>query len=94
MANDEGRGVLFVNNKKEKDTHPDYTGKVTIGGVEKRLAAWKKEGRERGTKFLSIQISDFRDGPSTGQGNTGSTAPNIPRDTPAPVNAGSDGMPF
>ncbi len=46
----EGQGVLFKNNKKEKDSQPDYTGTVTVGGEQKRLAAWLKISG-KGTKY-------------------------------------------
>jgi len=55
----EGQGSLFKNDKKTEDNQPDYTGKVMIGGEEKRMAAWvkKPEGKKA---FLSISISDFQ----------------------------------
>lgn len=55
----EGQGSLFKNEKKEKESQPDYTGKVMIGGVEKRLAGWKKQTKNGGT-FLSLQVSEFQ----------------------------------
>jgi len=27
-------GAIFVNDRKEKDTHPDRSGSATIGGVQ------------------------------------------------------------
>ena len=52
-----GSGSLFQNQYKNKDTHPDYTGKILISrdykaGDEIKLAAWKREST-RGT-FLSL----------------------------------------
>jgi uncharacterized protein (DUF736 family) len=55
-------GVLFVNDRKEKDNQPDYTGNIVIGGVKKRLAGWKKTSKsDPSMTFLSISVSDFQD---------------------------------
>ena len=35
-------GVLFPNSRKQKDTHPDYTGRGNYGGVEFEISAWKR----------------------------------------------------
>ena len=55
-------GVLFVNDRKEKDSQPDYTGNIVMGGVKKRLAGWKKTSKsDPSMTFLSISVSDFQD---------------------------------
>jgi hypothetical protein len=46
-------GVLFRNDRKEKDTHPDYTGNATIDGVDYWISAWLKDGKSGG-KFFSF----------------------------------------
>jgi hypothetical protein len=51
-------GVLFKNDKKETDKHPDYTGKVNVAGKELRLAAWLRDGRKG--KFMSLKVSEFQ----------------------------------
>ena len=50
-------GVLFKNDKEGNEKRPDYTGKVQVEGTEYRLAAWIKEGRTSGQKFLSLKLS-------------------------------------
>ncbi len=47
------RGVLFPNDRKEKDTHPDFKGSCEINGVEYWLSAWKETGNK---PRLSISI--------------------------------------
>jgi hypothetical protein len=46
-------GSLFVNSKKEKDTHPDRNGTALIGGVEYWVSGWIKETKS-GDKWLSL----------------------------------------
>lgn len=48
----ENRGVLFKNDRKETDNHPDYTGRIDIDGKEYFLSAWIKEGKKG--KFMSL----------------------------------------
>lgn len=47
-------GTLFRNEKKEKDTHPNMTGKAMIGGVMYYVSAWTKEGGKG--KFQSLSF--------------------------------------
>jgi len=55
-------GALFINDRKEKDNQPDYTGNVVINGEKKRLAGWKKTVKSDPSKtFLSLAISDYQE---------------------------------
>ena len=49
-------GSLFKNNRKEKETHPDYTGNCMVNGKEMRMSAWLKEGKAG--KFFSFSFSE------------------------------------
>ena len=37
------RGQIWKNDKKEKDTHPDFKGSVNVEGVEYWVSAWKRK---------------------------------------------------
>ena len=52
------RGVLFKNDRKEQDNHPDYKGSINVGGVEFWLSAWIREGEnDKGRyKFMSLSV--------------------------------------
>lgn len=53
------RGVLFKNQKKEQEKHPDYTGSINVGGTEYYLSAWIKEGKSG--KFFSMSVKPKQD---------------------------------
>ena len=52
---DTSRGVLFKNNRKSTENHPDYTGKLNVEGTERYLSAWIKESKA-GNKFFSMSL--------------------------------------
>lgn len=45
-------GSLWRNDRKEKDTHPDYSGSVRVDGHDMWISAWLKESN--GKKFFSL----------------------------------------
>lgn len=48
-------GSLWRNDRKTKDSHPDYTGSAMIGGVDYFMNVWLKQSRE-GKKFFSFSF--------------------------------------
>lgn len=55
VYDDTNRGTLFKNNRKEKESHPDYNGKINVNGENYDLSAWLKESKS-GMKFFSISV--------------------------------------
>ncbi|XDD49444.1 DUF736 family protein [Leptospira sp. WS92.C1] len=53
----EKKGSLFSNATKEKETQPDYTGKVLLEGKTYRLAGWIRKSAT-GKNYLSLSISE------------------------------------
>jgi uncharacterized protein (DUF736 family) len=80
--NNELRGSLFKNDRKEKDTHPDYTGSCQIDNTEYYVNAWVKTSKS-GQKYFSMsyKAKDVQPQPS---------APNVP----ANMNDVDDDLPF
>lgn len=48
--------VIFKNNKKEKDTQPDYTGTVNVEGKDYSISLWIKDGKAG--KFFAGKIQE------------------------------------
>jgi hypothetical protein len=49
-------GTFFVNDRKDKPNHPDYSGKINVEGKEYYLKGWKKTAKS-GTNFLSLAVN-------------------------------------
>jgi hypothetical protein len=58
-------GMLRKNQTKQKDSHPDYRGKINVGGVEYWISAWIKVGREgtklAGEKYMSLSVQPIEE---------------------------------
>lgn len=51
------RGAIWPNEKKEKDTHPDFTGSLNVEGKEYWVSAWRKSaGAKSGSPVMSFSI--------------------------------------
>ena len=48
-------GSLWQNDKKEKDSHPDRTGSITVDGKEYWINGWLKKTQE-GKPWLSLSV--------------------------------------
>jgi hypothetical protein len=80
-------GLLAKNKRKEKDTHPDYSGSINVDGVEYWLSGWLKTGKEgsklAGEKFFSLSVRQ------KDQQRAAAPAP-----VPAPAEDFNDDIPF
>lgn len=57
MENKINTGAIFKNLKKEKETQPDYRGKINVDGAEKEIALWVRTS-QKGTQYFSASISE------------------------------------
>jgi hypothetical protein len=53
-------GVLFKNDRKEKDSHPNAKGTALIDGVEYYISAWTKEGQKGKFQSLSFERKEAK----------------------------------
>lgn len=80
-------GILFVNDRKESDKHPDRTGTINIEGVEYFADGWLKEGKG-GKQFLSLRFK--RKDKQPGQQPTQAQRPPPRKAAPPPPPADPD----
>ena len=64
MEKRDNSGALFTNDKREKETHPHYQGKATIGGLEYYVSSWVKDGQKG--KFQSLSFKPVQETKPTG----------------------------
>jgi uncharacterized protein (DUF736 family) len=50
------RGVLYRNENKTSENHPDYSGSVNVAGTDFWLSGWLKESKKDGKKFFSLSV--------------------------------------
>ena len=67
-----GSGLLFKNDKKAKDSQPDYQGECLVGGKAWKMSAWLKDGKKG--KFMSFSFQE----PYDKSGKKPAGDPNIP----------------
>ena len=68
-------GILSRNDRKEKDTHPDFKGQINIEGREYWLSGWVKTKKDNSGKFFSLSV-------------TPKDSASAPRQTPVKTNTG------
>ena len=57
------RGNIRKNEKKIKDSHPDYKGSLNVNGIAFWISGWIKTNQEDGKKFLSLSVNPKEDVP-------------------------------
>jgi hypothetical protein len=56
--NNNMRGTIGRNKRREKSNHPDYNGSCEIDGVEYWISGWMQENRTTHEKFLSLAFKE------------------------------------
>lgn len=72
------KGTLFRNDKGDNPARPDYTGEINVEGKKYRLAAWIREAKSTGNKFLSLNIEpveEHKEQPAMAEDDTDSSIP-------------------
>lgn len=82
-SDDDLRGALFANGRKENDKQPDYTGKVTIGDRLFYVSAWLKESGA-GEKYFSLAFRDAEEAKKASEAEPTPAASNDVQDDDIP----------
>lgn len=54
------RGSVFANDRKEKETQPDMTGRINLNGVDHYASLWTREAKS-GVTYLSVSLREVRE---------------------------------
>jgi len=63
MEQRDNSGVLFANDKREKESHPNYKGNIRVDGKDYWISGWIKEGKNG--KFMGLAVSPKDDQPQS-----------------------------
>jgi hypothetical protein len=50
------RGALFKNDRKDKDSQPDYKGSLNVAGTDLWISAWLNTSKD-GKKYMSLSVT-------------------------------------
>ena len=53
----DNQGVLFWREEKKEDTHPDWTGSITVAGREYEVIGWARVSQKTGKNFISLKVT-------------------------------------
>lgn len=56
MNSKENSGVLFKNDRREKETHPQLKGSINVEGRDYWLSAWTKKNDDGSFKLISLSL--------------------------------------
>lgn len=73
-------GALFKNDRKERETHADYKGRINVAGQEYWLSAWLKKDRN-GRTFMSLSVQP-KDGAPKQQATAAGAGADLDDDIP------------
>jgi hypothetical protein len=66
-------GIISKNERKLKDTHPEYTGNATVGGIDYFVDGWINQRKDGSGSFLKLKFK-AKDKQSNGDGGGGYSA--------------------
>ena len=78
------RGGIWKNDRKETDSHPDFTGNINVEGVDYFLNGWRrKEGANPKSAAMSFSVKrKDKQGAGKPIQDKPATADDFPDDTP------------
>ena len=88
-------GSFFINDRKEKDNHPDFKGSIQVDGTDYWLSIWSKSGTKGEFWSVSVTPKEKATGNSQARPITQGTS-SLSKKSPPKTNAEAldDDLPF
>jgi hypothetical protein len=67
-------GTIWVNDRKDQDTHPDRTGTARIGGADYWVNGWLRKTKD-GKPYLALSFRHKQEQQAKAEPSAGSSAP-------------------
>jgi hypothetical protein len=80
------RGILFPNDRKTSDKHPNFKGSIYVGGKEYWLSAWSKTNAKG--EFISLSVEPKEAEAGATKPAVAGPAPTRPASVPARATQG------
>ena len=61
MSDKDMSGAIFPNDYKGKESHPDMTGTIMVGGQKYAVSGWNNTAQKSGKQYIGLRFERWED---------------------------------